>query len=176
MCPGPRARGSTAVVWSPPAAPPPRAGGPSAIGHALDTGSHRPHVRHPPPEDAPILSSLRPKPFCCPLLAAERHVKLPASLLSVQRSAVFAAQPSMSNGGEQASGLWTRACFDFPTQQPRSRRRPLSSVSTSMPPAASGRPLGLTSPPRALPRPRAPRRPTNLHRRPPGGTPHRRPT
>jgi hypothetical protein len=102
------------VAWSPPATPPPRAGGPSAIGHALDTGSHRPHVRHPPPEDAPILSSLRQKPLCCPLLAAERHVTLPASLLSVQRSAVSAAQPSMSNGGEQTPGLWTRALLRLP--------------------------------------------------------------
>jgi hypothetical protein len=72
-CPGPRVRGSAAVAWSPPGIPPPRAGGPSAAGHALDTGSHRPHVRHPLPEEAPILSSLRPKPFCFPLLAAERH-------------------------------------------------------------------------------------------------------
>jgi hypothetical protein len=102
------------VAWSPPAAPPPRAGGPSAIGHALDTGSHRPHVRHPPPKDAPILSSLRPKPFCCPLLIVERHVKLPTSLLSVQRSVVSAAQSSMSNGGEQAPGLWTRALLQLP--------------------------------------------------------------
>jgi hypothetical protein len=102
------------VAWSPSAKPPPRAGGPSAIGHALDTGSHRPHVRHPPPEDAPILSSLRPKPFCCPLLTAERHAKLPASLLSVQRSAMSVAQPSMSNGGEQAPGLWTRALLRLP--------------------------------------------------------------
>jgi hypothetical protein len=114
MCPGPRARGSSAVVWSPPATPPPRAGGPSAVGHALDTGSHRPHVRHPPPEDAPILSSLRKKPLCCPLLAAERHAKLPASLLFVQRSTVSAAQPSMSNGGEQTPGMWTRALLRLP--------------------------------------------------------------
>jgi hypothetical protein len=61
-------------------------------------------------------------------------------------------------------------------EQPRSRRRPLSSVSTSMPPVASDRPPGLTSSPRALPHPRAPRRPTNPRRRPPGGTPYRRPT
>jgi hypothetical protein len=62
------------------------------------------------------------------------------------------------------------------SEQQRSRRRPLSSVSTSTPPAASGRPPGPTSPPRALPHPRAPHRPTNPRRRPPGGTPHRRPT
>jgi hypothetical protein len=61
-------------------------------------------------------------------------------------------------------------------EQPRSRRRPLSSVSTSTLPAASGRPPGPTSPPRALPRPHAPRRPTNPRRQPPGGTPHQRPT
>jgi hypothetical protein len=53
--------------------PPTRVGGPSAAGHALNTSSHRPHVRHPLREDAPILSSLRPKPFCFPLLVAERH-------------------------------------------------------------------------------------------------------
>jgi hypothetical protein len=113
-CPGPRACGSTAVAWSPPATPPPHTGGPSAVGHALDIGSHRPHVRHPPPEDAPILSLLRPKPFCCPLVAVKRHMKLPTSLLSVQRSAVSATQPSMSNGGEQAPGLWTRALLRLP--------------------------------------------------------------
>jgi hypothetical protein len=113
-CPGPRARGSLAVAWSPPATPPPRAGGPSAVGHALNTGSHLPHVCHPPPEDAPILSLLRQTPLCCPLLAAERHAKLHASLLSVQRSAVSATQPSMSNGGEQTPGLWTRALLRLP--------------------------------------------------------------
>jgi hypothetical protein len=74
----------------------------------------RAHVCHPPPEDAPILSSLRPKPFCFPLLAAECHAKPPASLLSMQRSAMFAAQPSMRNGGEQAPGLWTRALLRLP--------------------------------------------------------------
>jgi hypothetical protein len=72
VCPGPRARGSSVMAWSPPTTPPP-------------------HVRHPPPEDAPILSSLRQKPFCCPLLAAERHVKLPTSLLSMQHSAMSIA-------------------------------------------------------------------------------------
>jgi hypothetical protein len=41
-------------------------------------------------------------------------MKLPTSLLSVQRSAVSAAQPSMSNGGEQAPGLWTRALLRLP--------------------------------------------------------------
>jgi hypothetical protein len=80
-----------------------------------------PHVRHPPPEDAPILSSLRQKPLCCPLLAAERHTKLPTSLLSVQRSAVSVVQPSMSNGGEQTPGLWTRALLRLPDAVASSR-------------------------------------------------------
>jgi hypothetical protein len=140
-CPAPCARGSAAVAWSPPATPPPRAGGPSAVGHALDTGSHRPHVHHPPPEDTPILSSLRPNPFCCPLLAVERHAKLPASLLFVQRNTVFAAQPSMSNGGEQVPGLRVRACFDFPTQWPSSRCRASNAQSNREADAAPFPPL-----------------------------------
>jgi hypothetical protein len=71
-------------------------------------------VRRPLPQDAPILSSLRPKSFCFPLLAAKRHAKPPASLLSVRCNAVFVVQPSMSNGGEQAPGLWTRALLGLP--------------------------------------------------------------
>jgi hypothetical protein len=90
-CPGPRARGSAAVAWSPPSMPPPRAGGLSAAGHALDTGSHRPHVRHPPPEDAPILSSVRPKPFCFPLLTAEHHCQGHLHSLSPCRAALHNA-------------------------------------------------------------------------------------
>jgi hypothetical protein len=41
-------------------------------------------------------------------------VKPPDSLLFAQRSAVFIAQPSMSNWGDQAPGLWTRALLQLP--------------------------------------------------------------
>jgi hypothetical protein len=52
--------------------------------------------------------------FCFPLLATERHVKPSASLLFTQHNAVFTAQPSMSNWGEQALGLWSWALLWLP--------------------------------------------------------------
>jgi hypothetical protein len=108
----------------------------------------------------------------------------PASLLFAQRRAVVDEQLGRACAGSMDSspastprrGGRPQGVGRATPEQPRSRCRPLSSVSTSTPPVASGHPLGPTSPPRALPRPHAPRRPTNPHRRPPGGTPHRRPT
>jgi hypothetical protein len=87
-------------------------------------------VRCPLPQDAPILSSLRPKSFCFPLLAAKRHAKPPASLLSTQRHVAIDEQL-----GEHALRLWTRALLRLPDamvvrkasgdqcpEHPRSRR------------------------------------------------------
>jgi hypothetical protein len=117
------------------------------------------------PHEAARLSALR---------AAQRHVC---------RAAVDEQQGQASTRSMDSSPASTPRCGGRPQgvgratpEQPKSRRRPLSSVSTSTPSAASGRPLGPTSPPRALPCPHAPRRPTNPSRRPPGGTPHWRPT
>jgi hypothetical protein len=109
---------------------------------------------------------------------------LPASLLFAQRRAAVDEQLGRACAGSMDSspastprrGGRPQGVGRATPEQPRSRRRPLSSVSTSTLSTAFGRPLGPMLPPRALPRPRAPCRPTNPRRRPPGGTPHRRPT
>jgi hypothetical protein len=72
-------------------------------------------VCRPPPHDTPILLSLRPKSFCFPLLAAEDHVKPPASLLSAQ---------SRTTIDEQLGQARTGAFDSSPASTPRHGGRP----------------------------------------------------
>jgi hypothetical protein len=117
------------------------------------------------PREAARLSALR---------AAQRHVCRAA--VDEQRGRASAGSMDSSPALTPRRGGHPQGVGRATPKQPRSRRRPLSSVSTSTSPAASCCPPGPTSPPRALPRPHAPHWPTNPRRRPPGGTPHRRPT
>jgi hypothetical protein len=162
-CPGPRVRGSTVVAWSPPATPPPRAGGPSAAGDTLDTGSHRPHVCHPPPENAPILSSLRPKPFCFPLLATERHCQGHHHSSSPCRAALHnatLATPLLCSGRQRATVLVCLASLPSRYFRPRGESMAEAPPASSLPPPSiaarmsqgtveSGHGTGALRPPRA---------------------------
>jgi hypothetical protein len=91
-------------------------------GRPRDTvdGDHAPsmttgRVRRPLPQDAPIISSLRPKSFCFPLLAVEHHTKPSASLLSTQRRAAV---------DEQLGRACAEAMDSSPASTPRRGGRP----------------------------------------------------
>jgi hypothetical protein len=131
----------------------------------LSASSTRPHLssyslRDLAPHRSTSLPRHRAPPlFLLALLPCRRSsmqctARQVANCLSVESSSPHRRSPSAS---DQPS---TRAVLKPLRQRARSRCRPLSAVNTSTPPAASGRPLGPTSLPRASPRPCAPHRPT----------------
>jgi hypothetical protein len=121
------------VAWSPPATPPPCVGGLSAVGHALDTGSHR-----PPLEDAPILSSLRPNPFCFPLLAAERHCQGHLHSSSPCRAALHNATLATPLRAPTSCRFKSvAAVLVCPASLPSRYFRPQGESTAGMPPASS---------------------------------------
>jgi hypothetical protein len=141
----PRVLTATTVILSAPSAKPYL---PSSS--SRDSAPHRstslPRHRAPPL----FLLTLLP----CRHSSMHRATRQVTDCLSVTSSSLHRLSPSVS---DQPS---TRAVLKPLRRRARSRRHLLSTVNTSTPLAASGHPPGLTSLPRALSCPRAPRRPT----------------